>query len=136
MQTLNRNLSGGQRHYRPALTKRWNLSAHDKGKKWIDFISGGSKFCNLVNSIKEYQRRAENNVGVREPLSGLDHKITFDENETANIDKPHDDALVIRLDVGGCELSRVMIDTGSSADVLFYDAFKRMGFTKALLKQE
>ena len=29
-----------------------------------------------------------------------------------------------------------MIDTGSSADVLFYDAFKRMGFTKALQKQE
>ncbi|KAL0645929.1 hypothetical protein Bca4012_044220 [Brassica carinata] len=29
-----------------------------------------------------------------------------------------------------------MIDTGSSADVLFYDAFERMGFTKALLKQE
>ena len=50
--------------------------------------------------------------------------------------KPHDNALVIRLDVGGCELSRVMIDTGSSTDVLFYDAFKRMGFTKALLKQE
>ncbi|KAF8100761.1 hypothetical protein N665_0218s0099 [Sinapis alba] len=29
-----------------------------------------------------------------------------------------------------------MIDTGSSTDVLFYDAFKRMGFTKTLLKQE
>ena len=29
-----------------------------------------------------------------------------------------------------------MIDTGSLADFLFYDAFKRMGFTKALLKQE
>ena len=29
-----------------------------------------------------------------------------------------------------------MIETGSSADVLFYEAFKKMGFTKALLKQE
>ncbi|KAL0898932.1 hypothetical protein Bca101_082893 [Brassica carinata] len=29
-----------------------------------------------------------------------------------------------------------MIDTGSSVDVLCYDAFKRMGFIKALLKQE
>ncbi|KAF8085949.1 hypothetical protein N665_0641s0006 [Sinapis alba] len=29
-----------------------------------------------------------------------------------------------------------MIDTGSSTDVLFYDAFKKMGFTKNLLKQE
>ena len=29
-----------------------------------------------------------------------------------------------------------MIDTGSSTDVLFYDAFKRMGFTNTLLKEE
>ena len=86
--------------------------------------------------MKTYQRRAENNVGIREPLSGLNHKITFDENEIVDLDKPHDDALLIRLDVGGCELSRVMIDRGNSADVLFYDAFKRMGFTKTLLKQE
>ncbi|XP_048623911.1 uncharacterized protein LOC125592631 [Brassica napus] len=130
MQTLNRNLSRGQSHYQPALTKRWNFPAHNKGKKRIDFIYGGSKFCNSVNSMKAYQRSAENNVGIREPLSGPDHEITFNEK------KPHDDALVIRIDVGGCELSRVMIDTGSSADVLFYEAFKKMGFTKALLKQE
>ena len=73
---------------------------------------------------------------MREPLSCPDYEITFDKNQTAGLDKPYDDALVIRLDVGGCELSQVMIDTESSADVLFYDAFKRMGFTKALLKQE
>lgn len=89
-----------------------------------------------MNSIKAYQRRAENNIGVREPLSGPDHEITFEENETTDLDKPHDNAIVIRLDLGGCELSRVMMDTGRSANVLFYDAFKRMGFTKSLLKQE
>ena len=102
IQTLNRNLSGGQRHYRSPLTKRWNIPAHYKGKKRIDFIYGGFMFCNSVNSIKAYQRRAENSVGIREALSGSDYEITFDENET---DKSHDDALVIRLDVGGCELS-------------------------------
>ena len=95
----------GQRHYRPAPIKRWNLPAHNEGKKWIDFIYGGSKFCNSVNSIKAYQTRAENNVGIREPLAGPDHEITFNENETADLDKPHDDALVIRIDVGACELS-------------------------------
>ena len=88
MQTLNRNLSGEQRHYQPALTKKWNFPAHDKSKKRIDFIYGGSKFCNLVNSIKAYQRRAENNVGVREPLSGPYYEITFDEKEIADLDKP------------------------------------------------
>ena len=134
--TLNRNLSGGKRQYQPTLTRRWNFLTNDNGNQRIDFIYGGSKFCISVNTIKAYRRRAENSVGVREALSGPDHEITFDENKTADLDKPHDDALVIRVNVGGCELSRVMIDTGSSADVLFYDAFKRMGFIKALLKQE
>ena len=60
--TLNRNLSGGQRHYQLAATKEWNCSACDKNKKRIDFIYGGSKCCNSVNSIKVYQRRVENNI--------------------------------------------------------------------------
>ena len=58
---------------------------------------------------------------------GPNHQITFWESETTDLDKPHDDALVIRINVGNYELSRIMIDTGSSVDVLFYDAFKRMG---------
>ena len=102
MQTINRNLSGGQRHYQPAPIKRWNFPAHNEGMKRIDFIYGGSKFSHSVNSIKAYQRRAENNVGIREPLTGPDHEITFNKNETADLDKPHDDALVIRIDIGGC----------------------------------
>ncbi|KAF8106401.1 hypothetical protein N665_0140s0014 [Sinapis alba] len=40
------------------------------------------------------------------------------------------------LNVGGCKLSRVLTDTGSYAEILLYGAFKRMGFTKTLLKQE
>jgi len=51
-----------------------------------------------------------------------DHQITFWESETTDLDKPHDDALVIRIDVANYELSRIMIDTGSSVDVLFYDS--------------
>ncbi|KAG2305054.1 hypothetical protein Bca52824_033705 [Brassica carinata] len=126
MRSDNHKPFGGQGRYQPTLTKNGIFPATNQKQtpQRIDFIYGGSKFC---NSIKSYQRRAKNNVGVREPMSGPSHKITFDEEETVDLDKPHDDALVIRLDVGGCELSRVMIDTGSSADVLFYDAFKRMG---------
>ena len=89
------NLSGGQKHYQLAPTKELNFPAYEKNKKLIDFIYGGSKFWNSVNSIKAYQRIAENNVGIREPLSGPDHEITFDENDTADLDKPHDDTLVI-----------------------------------------
>ena len=36
---------------------------------------------------------------------GPDHQITFWESETTDLDKPYDDALVIRIDVGNYELS-------------------------------
>ncbi|CAA7039555.1 unnamed protein product [Microthlaspi erraticum] len=101
--------------------------------KRIDFICGGSKMCkDSINSIKAHQRRVESS-GQPRPLDGPDHEIKFRESETLALDKPHDDALVIELAVAGFELTRVMIDTGSSVDVLFYDAFKRMGFENSAL---
>ncbi|KAG7533327.1 Integrase catalytic core [Arabidopsis thaliana x Arabidopsis arenosa] len=95
--------------------------------KRVDFIMGGSQFCrDSANSIKTHQRRVESNATGKIPMQGPDHQITFWESET-ELDKPHDDALVIRIDVGNCELSRIMVDTRSSVDVLFYDVFKKMG---------
>ncbi|XP_010475131.1 PREDICTED: uncharacterized protein LOC104754605 [Camelina sativa] len=104
-------------------------------KETVDFITGGSSLCrNSVNSIKAYQRRVDSYHRERRPRTDPDYEITFWESETADLDKPHDDALIVRLDVGGCELSRIMIDTGSSVDLLFYDAFKRMGYPDSELK--
>ncbi|RZS14571.1 hypothetical protein BHM03_00046269 [Ensete ventricosum] len=42
---------------------------------------------------------------------------------------PHDDALVISLRMANAYVKRVMIDTGSSADILYFDAFQRLGLT-------
>jgi len=96
--------------------------------KRIDFIMGGSQLCNdSINSIKTHQRKADSYTKGKSPMMGPNHQITFWESETTDLNKPHDDALVIRIDVGNYELSHIMIDTGSSVDVLFYDAFKRMG---------
>lgn len=62
---------------------------------------GGSKFCgNLVNSIKAYQRRVETDRREHMPLRGHDTKITIKETKTFDLDR--------------FELSRIMIDTGSS----------------------
>jgi len=96
--------------------------------KRIDFIMGGSQLCNdSINSIKTHQRKANSYTKGKSPMMGPDHQITFWESETTDLDKPHDDALVIRIDVGNYELSCIMINTGSSVDVLFYDALKKMG---------
>ncbi|CAA7052750.1 unnamed protein product [Microthlaspi erraticum] len=80
--------------------------------KRINFISGSSEFCrNPVNSIKGFQRKASSSSNCPQTLTGPDTEIAFLESETLNLEKPHDDALVVQLDIAGFELSRIMIDT-------------------------
>ena len=43
------------------------------------------------------------------------------------IDIPHANPLVIKLRIGDNLVSRVLVDGGSSSDILFWDAYRRMG---------
>jgi len=79
---------------------------------------GGSQLYNdSINSIKTHQRKADSYTKGKSPMMGPDHQITFWESETTNLDKPHDDDLVIRIGVGNYELSRIMVDTGSLVEL-------------------
>ncbi|KAF3443549.1 hypothetical protein FNV43_RR13235 [Rhamnella rubrinervis] len=40
---------------------------------------------------------------------------------------PHDDALVVTLDVGNCTIKRILVDNGSSADIVFLSTLEKMG---------
>ena len=50
--------------------------------------------------------------------------LTFHEHETVKLDMPHDDALVIALDVGGVALSKIFIDTGSAVNVISQETLR------------
>ncbi|KAK3024735.1 hypothetical protein RJ639_044672, partial [Escallonia herrerae] len=52
--------------------------------------------------------------------------ISFSEDDLKNVKTPHDDPLVITIKAGNFDVRRVLVDNGSSAEVLFYDAFKKM----------
>jgi len=100
-------------------------------------MMGGSQLYNdSINSIKTHQRKADSYTKGKSPMMGPDHQITFWESETTNLNKPHDDDLVFRIDVGNYELSRIMVDTGSSVDVLLYDDFKKWGTSITSCKAE
>jgi hypothetical protein len=60
--------------------------------------------------------------------------ITFSQEDLRGLDYPHNDALVISADVAGLEVRRVLVDGGSSADVLFLDAYVRMGLPSSRLR--
>ena len=93
----------------------------------IDYILGGSGVCqDSVNSIKSHVRKAVSNTQSKPTKPESNTKISFWESETLDLDRPHDDALVITLNIAGYEVPKLMIDTGSSVDLIFYNALKGM----------
>ncbi|KAK3014778.1 hypothetical protein RJ639_009176 [Escallonia herrerae] len=47
-------------------------------------------------------------------------------DDVGDVKTPHDDPLVITLKVGNFDVKRVLVDNGSSTEVLFYSGFKKM----------
>ena len=45
--------------------------------------------------------------------------ITFNEDDLEKTSQPHDYALVVTLRIGGFLMKRVMIDQGSSAEIMY-----------------
>ncbi|XP_064937458.1 uncharacterized protein LOC135589079 [Musa acuminata AAA Group] len=100
---------------------------HPKGpvERQIDVISGGPAVGgNSSMSRKAYAR----SMIEKGPRSKHEPEITFGAKEVER--SHHDDALVISIQVANARVKRVMVDTGSSADILYFDAFKKLGLTE------
>ncbi|KAK3005657.1 hypothetical protein RJ639_016027 [Escallonia herrerae] len=61
--------------------------------------------------------------------------ITFSDEDSKHIQTPHDDPLVITVRAGNFDVKRVLIDNGSSAEILFFDAFKKMNIPTDRLRK-
>ena len=55
-----------------------------------------------------------------------DPAITFTDEDAGRIHHPHDDAIVITLLIANYTTRRVLVDNGSSADILYYPAIQQM----------
>ena len=77
------------------------------------------------------------NVQVASPVRNIGQTkspvIEFSEEDARRIHYPHDDALVVSLQVGDYNLHRVLVDNGSSADILYYPAYQQMKISKEQL---
>jgi hypothetical protein len=56
--------------------------------------------------------------------------VTFSSKDEEGVCYPHDDALVVTLMIGNYNIHRVLVDNGSSADILFLPAFEKMNIEK------
>ncbi|XP_058099817.1 uncharacterized protein LOC131244188 [Magnolia sinica] len=60
--------------------------------------------------------------------------LTFTEDDAHGIQHPHDDALVVTITIANYKVYHILVDIGSSADVIYSEAFKRMGIPKSCLR--
>ncbi|GMN63814.1 hypothetical protein TIFTF001_032920 [Ficus carica] len=65
------------------------------------------------------------------PNDPIEHSTTFHSSEATNLSRPHDDALVLTLNVSNYEVGRILVDNGSSADVLFLSTLREMELSES-----
>ncbi|PON67707.1 hypothetical protein PanWU01x14_101310 [Parasponia andersonii] len=103
----------------------------------------------LTDDQEENQRRIKKAEGRAKRWKGMGHSvnnvmsekdhinaapIVFTRQDLTTVRRPHDDPLVIRLQIGSALVGRVLVDGGSSVDILFLTTFVSMGLDRSALR--
>ena len=76
-------------------------------------------YLKVVQNI-QLSEQSPRMMGIDEP------SITFTDEDAERIHHPHDDATVITLLITDYMTRRVLVDNGSSANILYYPTFQQM----------
>ena len=83
----------------------------------IHTIGGGiPSFSTLSDQLEESQSKRPRTEDV----------IAFIDDDLQNVLVPHADPVVILLTIANHDVKWILVDNGSSTDILYYDAFSRM----------
>ncbi|KAF2599976.1 hypothetical protein F2Q68_00010426 [Brassica cretica] len=104
----------------------------------IHVISGGSEISGISHAAaKKSTWNAKHGLEAVKPkrqLLGTD-EIRFTAKEQEKVLTPHHDALVISLSVANCLVKRILVDNGSSGNIIFQAAYKDLGLEESALTQ-
>jgi hypothetical protein len=88
-------------------------------------------------SRKAYARQVHNIFVIQRTPKNIrldDQIISFNEKDARGTHQPHDDALVISMNIADFTTRRVMIHNSSSADILYLPAYQQMKLDKEKLR--
>ncbi|MCI12290.1 gag-pol polyprotein, partial [Trifolium medium] len=102
----------------------------------VNTIAGGFAGGGESSSArKRYVRHTVHEIcSIRYPTLPKIPEISFNAEDGRDVMPHDDDPLVIQVQILNCDVKRVLIDSGSSADILYWEAFKAMQLSDDQLK--
>ncbi|XP_010513511.1 PREDICTED: uncharacterized protein LOC104789525 [Camelina sativa] len=131
-----RNRLEGENNKQKAITD--GPSSPPKHDRVINVISGGSEISGITHSAAKRNTRAVRNPQNKGQATQGDtpsYTITFTTDESS-VPTLHHDALVIQLTVANCLMKRILIDNGSSTNILYMQAYKELGLDEGGLTRK
>ena len=91
-------------------------------------MRGGPFTGGSFRSLKKVCQRQVNSVHMVPPFKQrrTDQDISFNEADARGVKQPHNDPLVIMLNIEGFNTKRILVDNGSSADIIYLPAFQQL----------
>ena len=79
-------------------------------------------------SLKKAYQRQVNSVHMIPPFKQkrTDQDMSFNEADARGVKQSHNDPLVIMLNIEGFNTKRILVDNGSSADIIYLPAFQQL----------
>ena len=91
-------------------------------------IVGGTTAFGLSKKARKIYLQVVQNVqltGFVPKIAQINNPVIgFIEDDVKRLHHPHDDALIVSIRVGNYNTHRVLVDNGSSVDILYYLAFQ------------
>ena len=94
----------------------------------IKTITGGPTAGGSLCSLKKSYQRQVNSVHGLPPLKQrqTNQDMYFSKEDARGVKQPHDDPLVIMVMIQGFNTRRILVDNGSSADIIYLSTFQQL----------
>ena len=98
------------------------------------FAGGGESSSARKAHLRSIRSTDIGEIQAVSKVPRVDTTITFSDSYLEGCQHPHEDPLVVRAIVANTTVHRVIVDNGSSADIIFASAFDKMGIIREKLE--